>query len=121
MEQEDLLARGRQVGERVRNALLTLQQQCDLVADVRGVGAMVAAEFCINGDPLQPATEVVKNALASAREQGVLAIPAGPTGSIIRFLSPLTISDADLDHALRVICDAVLAAAAATTSTQPQS
>lgn len=112
MEKENLLERGRAVGDRVRQAFLKLQQQCDVVADVRGVGGMIAAEFCYDGDPAQPAGEIVKEALAMARAQGVLAIPAGATGSIIRVLSPLTISDADLDRAMQVLCDAVLVAAA---------
>jgi 4-aminobutyrate aminotransferase-like enzyme len=113
MEREGLLARAEVVGERVRGAFVQLQAKCDLVADVRGIGAMIAAEFCHDRDPDKPATAVVQKALATAREQGVLAIPAGPTASIIRILSPLTIADADLDRALRVLTDAVLAAAAA--------
>jgi 4-aminobutyrate aminotransferase/(S)-3-amino-2-methylpropionate transaminase len=113
MEREGLLARAKVVGERVRGAFVQLQAKCDLVADVRGIGAMIAAEFCHDRDPDKPATAVVQKALATAREQGVLAIPAGPTASIIRILSPLTIADADLDRALRVLTDAVLAAAAA--------
>lgn len=112
MQQENLLERAQIVGERVRKAFLKLQQQCDLLADVRGVGAMIAAEFCFDGDPGKPAGDVVKEALATALAQGVLAIPAGPNGSIIRVLSPLTISDADLDRAMQVLTDAILVAAA---------
>ncbi|MFT7536657.1 MAG: 4-aminobutyrate aminotransferase/(S)-3-amino-2-methylpropionate transaminase [Hyphomicrobiaceae bacterium] len=112
MQQENLLERAQIVGERVRKAFLQLQQQCDLLADVRGVGAMIAAEFCFDGDPGKPAGGVVKEALATALAQGVLAISAGPTGSIIRVLSPLTISDADLDRAMQVLTDAILVAAA---------
>lgn len=112
MQQENLLERAQIVGEKVRKAFLQLQQQCDLLADVRGFGAMIAAEFCFDGDPGKPAGDVVKEALATALAQGVLAIAAGPTGNIIRVLSPLTISDADLDRAMQVLTDAILVAAA---------
>jgi 4-aminobutyrate aminotransferase/(S)-3-amino-2-methylpropionate transaminase len=111
MEREQLLERAMVVGDRVRAAFLALQKRCSLVADVRGLGAMVAAEFCHDGDPTKPAGEVVMAALARARDAGVLAIPAGPNASIIRVLSPLTITDADLDRALQILTDSVLAAA----------
>ncbi len=109
MEEEDLNGRARVVGEKVRQALLDLQGRCPLVADIRGLGAMMAAEFCHDGDLEKPAGDVVGAALARAREQGVLAIPAGPTASIMRLLSPLSISDADLDKALQILSEAVLA------------
>lgn len=111
MEREDLCRRGQAVGDKVRAALLALQQRCDLVADVRGLGAMLAAEFLHDGDLARPATEVVAEALRLCREQGVLCIPAGPTASILRILSPLTIGDADLDRAMTVLSEAVLTAA----------
>jgi len=112
MESEKLLERGRVVGDRIRAAFLALQAKCDLLADVRGLGGMIAAEFCHDGDPSRPAGEVVLRALATARGQGVLAIPAGPTSSIIRILSPLTITDADLDRALEILSESILQAAA---------
>ncbi len=112
MEREELNARACDVGARVREALLALQRECGLVADVRGLGAMVAAEFCHDGDPRRPATAVVQDALRRCREQRVLAIPAGPTASIVRILAPLTIDDRDLDRALQVLTAAVREAAA---------
>ncbi|MCA8947983.1 MAG: aspartate aminotransferase family protein [Planctomycetes bacterium] len=112
MQRDALLERAVEIGRRVRAAFEGLQRRCDLVADVRGLGAMIAAEFCHDGDPEKPATAVVQKALATARERGVLAIPAGPTASIVRILSPLTIGDGELDRALDVLVEAVLAAAA---------
>ncbi|MEZ5367139.1 MAG: hypothetical protein R2748_33575 [Bryobacterales bacterium] len=68
-------------------------------------------EFCFDRDPSKPAGEVVASALAKCRDEGVLALPAGAHGNIVRTLSPLVISDADLDHAIEVIEHSVLSAA----------
>jgi 4-aminobutyrate aminotransferase/(S)-3-amino-2-methylpropionate transaminase len=112
LQKEDLSARARAIGRRIRERFVALQEKCDVVADVRGLGAMIGIEFCHGGDPRRPATEVVAKALARAREQGVLCIPAGPTASIIRILSPLSITDAQLERGLSVLAEAILKGAA---------
>jgi 4-aminobutyrate aminotransferase-like enzyme len=54
---------------------------------------------------------VAAKALALCREKGVLVLPAGAHGNIIRTLSPLVIEDAALMRALDVIDESVLTAA----------
>ena len=112
MEKQNLNARAAEVGDRVRSRFESLQKQCALIGDVRGLGAMIGMEFCYGGDPDKPAGAVVATALAKCRDQGVLALPASAHGNVIRTLSPLTISDADLDRALDAIDRSVLSAAA---------
>lgn len=110
MESENLNARATVIGERVRTRFEALQAKCPLIADVRGLGAMIGMEFCHDGDPGRPAGPVVAAALAACRERGVLVLPAGAHGNIIRVLSPLVIGDDQLDRALTVIEESVLAA-----------
>ncbi|HXV61550.1 MAG TPA: aspartate aminotransferase family protein [Vicinamibacteria bacterium] len=111
MEEKDLNRRARTIGNRVRARFESLKAKCDWVADVRGLGGMVAMELCHERDPARPATELVKRATARCREQGVLVITAGPFGNVIRVLSPLVIEDEDLERGLDVIEQAVLASA----------
>ena len=111
MEQENLNARGAEIGDRVRSRFDELKKKCDVIADVRGLGAMIGMEFCYDGDPNRPAGPVVAAALAKAREQHVLILPASAHGNVIRILSPLTITDDQLARALDVIDASVLAAA----------
>jgi 4-aminobutyrate aminotransferase/(S)-3-amino-2-methylpropionate transaminase len=103
MESENLNARAAEVGERVRARLESLQERCDLVADVRGLGAMIGMELCYGRNSNKPAGTAVAAALALCREKGVLVLPAGTHGNIIRVLSPLVIEDVQLDRALDVI------------------
>ncbi len=116
MESEKLNERAAKLGEKIRGRFASLQRKCDLVADVRGLGAMMAMEFCHAGDPDRPAGEVVAEVLAKCRENGVLVLPAGAHGNIIRVLSPLVIEDSQLDRALDVIEEAVLSVSVAVTA-----
>lgn len=111
IEELGLNARAAKLGELVWARFERLREQSSLVADVRGLGAMVAIELCEDGDPRRPASAAVASVLAACRDEGVLLLPAGPYGNIIRVLAPLVIEEADLDRALDVIERAVLALA----------
>jgi 4-aminobutyrate aminotransferase/(S)-3-amino-2-methylpropionate transaminase len=111
MESENLNARAVAIGDRVRARFQALQKKCDVIGDVRGLGAMIGMELCYGGDPNRPAASVVAAALARCREKRVLVLPAGAHGNIIRVLSPLVIEDAQLDRGLQVIEESILSVA----------
>ncbi len=107
LERRGLLARAQQVGARVRHEFEQLQRECKPVVDVRGIGAMIAMELCTDGDLDRPASRLVADALAAAFERGVIALSSGVHGNVIRVLSPLVISDDELDRGLAILCDEV--------------
>jgi 4-aminobutyrate aminotransferase/(S)-3-amino-2-methylpropionate transaminase len=107
IEELDLNARGTEIGEKVRARFEALKEASDLVADVRGLGAMIGVELCWEGDPGKPAGDAATAITAACRERGVLVLPAGPHGNVLRVLSPLVISDEDLETGLSAIEDAV--------------
>jgi 4-aminobutyrate aminotransferase/(S)-3-amino-2-methylpropionate transaminase len=111
MQERDLNARAGHIGQIVRRRLERLQRACDVVADVRGMGAMLAMELCHGHDPTRPATTITALAAQRCRDQGVLVLTAGPFGNIIRVLTPLVIDDADLECGLDVIEASVVAVA----------
>ena len=81
------------------------------IAQVRGVGAMIAVEFKqADGSPDPDFTPKVQ---ARALERGLLLLSCGVDGNVIRFLFPLTIPDAVMDEALGILADALLGWAAA--------
>jgi 4-aminobutyrate aminotransferase / (S)-3-amino-2-methylpropionate transaminase / 5-aminovalerate transaminase len=108
MEDLDLNARARHIGQLTRERFESLATRSELVADVRGLGAMIGLELCHERDPSQPATDEVAAIIAGCRKRGVLVMPAGRNGNVLRILSPLVISDEDLDRGLSAIEDAVL-------------
>jgi 4-aminobutyrate aminotransferase/(S)-3-amino-2-methylpropionate transaminase len=108
-EDEGLADRAVAIGVRIEAALRALQRRFPRVGDVRGIGAMMGAEFTDDGDPGQPT--IAKRIVAEARARGLLLMSAGAKGDIIRVLVPLVISDDDLTAALSLLtasCEAVL-------------
>ena len=51
IEQENLLEHAQQLGELFRRRLLALQQQCDVIREVRVLGVMIGVELNIDGAP----------------------------------------------------------------------
>jgi len=105
-EQDGLLARAQEIGEIVRERMGALAKADPRVAEVRGLGAMMAVEFV---DPAtgEPDAKLAKDVAASAISQGVITLTCGTYGNIIRFLPPLTIPDELLVEGLDVVAEAV--------------
>lgn len=102
-EKHDLLQRSRDLGQRITASLKGLAQRHSCIAEVRGLGAMVAMEFCKNGDPQQPDSELTKALAAEAARRGLIILTCGTYGNVVRILVPLTASDALLDEGLAII------------------
>ena len=78
--------------------------RCDSVADIRGLGAMMALELEQEG---RPAPELAQRVVEGCRANGVLVILAGTHGNVLRILAPLVIEEAQLERALSVIAEQV--------------
>ncbi len=92
------LARARQVGERIRGHLESIQAECPLVGDVRGIGPMLAMEFVQNRESKVPVpVEFVGRITAETLKRGLITIRAGLYSNCLRFLPPLTLSDAEIE------------------------
>ena len=102
-EKEDLLARSRQLGAYLVANLKALAAQNPCIADVRGLGAMVAIELCKGGDLKQPDADMAKRLCAEATQRGLILLSCGTYGNVIRILVPLTASDAIVDEGLAII------------------
>jgi 4-aminobutyrate aminotransferase/(S)-3-amino-2-methylpropionate transaminase len=80
----------------------------DVIADVRGRGAMMAIELCRPGTTEPDAARTA--AVASyCHRNGVVVLTCGTWGNVFRFLPPLSIGDALLDEAFDVVADAFAA------------
>jgi 4-aminobutyrate aminotransferase/(S)-3-amino-2-methylpropionate transaminase len=108
-EKENLLERSRQLGERMTASLKSMAAKNKCIADVRGLGAMVAIELCKNGDLHQPDADLTKRLCVEATKRGLILLSCGTYGNVIRILVPLTASDAIVDEGLAII-DAALTA-----------
>ena len=102
-EKHNLLQRATDVGARLTSSLQAMAKKHACIAEVRGLGAMVAMEICKNGDPKQPDAELTKAISVEAAKRGLILLTCGTYGNVVRILVPLTASDALLDEGLAVI------------------
>jgi 4-aminobutyrate aminotransferase/(S)-3-amino-2-methylpropionate transaminase len=102
IEREGLVGRSSSIGKTILGFFRALQKSVPLIADVRGLGAMCAIEF-IHPQTKQPATEFVAQLKKACYESGVIILSAGVHGNVIRFLTPLVITDEQLEEGLDII------------------
>lgn len=106
IEEERLPQRAEQLGNRIKECLLALRGRVPQIADVRGLGLMVAVEFN-KIDRQIPDPDFTNAVRLAALEQGLILLTCGAYGNVIRFLPPLTIDDSTFDEALGIL-EAVL-------------
>lgn len=102
IESEQLIDRANRLGQQLRDRLHRLQPELAQIADVRGLGAMIAVEFnhVATG---KPDADFAKRVQAHALQAGLLLLACGVYGNVIRFLCPLTIEDATMNEALDIL------------------
>jgi 4-aminobutyrate aminotransferase/(S)-3-amino-2-methylpropionate transaminase len=97
--EERLAERAEAIGETIRGRMDTWRERFDEVADVRGLGAMLAIAMVRDG---KPDADLATAVAEGAARRGLLLLKAGIYSNCIRVLVPLVISDAELDEALGV-------------------
>ena len=105
-EEEELLERGRRLGQRLQDGLRAIAARCPVIGEVRGLGPMVAIEL-IAGRPQQPDAELTRHLVAEAARRGLILISCGTYANVIRVLVPLTASDALVDEGLKILSDSL--------------
>lgn len=102
IQEEKLCERAEHLGQHLREVLHLAKARNPAIADIRGVGSMIAVEFC---DPQSGAPEKALCAAIQQRamEAGLLLLTCGQHGNVIRFLYPLTIPDAQFQQAMEIL------------------
>jgi 4-aminobutyrate aminotransferase / (S)-3-amino-2-methylpropionate transaminase / 5-aminovalerate transaminase len=95
--EERLADRAAEIGDTIRSRMDSWRERFDSIADVRGLGAMLAIGLEQNGEPAADLATAVADAAA---RRGLLLLKAGIHGNCIRVLVPLVIGDSELDEAL---------------------
>jgi 4-aminobutyrate aminotransferase/(S)-3-amino-2-methylpropionate transaminase len=99
-EEENLVARAAELGETIRGRMEAWRGRFEAVGDVRGLGAMLAIELVRDRETKEPDADSATAVVEAAAQRGVLLLKSGIYGNCIRVLTPLVISDAELDEAL---------------------
>ena len=106
IDEEHLCERANTLGNRLKDRLGTLKAAVPQLAEVRGPGAMIAAEFLAPGTR-EPDAAFAKRVQQRALERGLLLLVCGTHGNVIRFLFPLTIEEPVFSEALGLLEEAL--------------
>jgi 4-aminobutyrate aminotransferase len=100
IKEEKLLTNTAKLGAYLMKKLSELRtQHSELIKDVRGLGLIVGVDFGAS----EPTNKVMNYCLA----HGLLLIPTGASGTVMRFIPPLNVTKVQIDQALRVFAAAL--------------
>jgi 4-aminobutyrate aminotransferase len=102
LAEEKLCERATALGARLRGLLERLAGEIPAIAEVRGLGGMIAVELMKPGTR-EPDPELTRRVQRRALDAGLILLTAGMYNNVIRFLFPLTIEDAVFDAGLRAL------------------
>ena len=95
-----------QIGSILRDRLEGIKATDPRIGDVRGHGAMMAAEF-VNPETGEPDAALTGAVAKACIAEGVIVLTCGTFGNVIRFLPPLSIGDELLNDGLDVVAAAL--------------
>jgi len=102
-EEERLLERYQAVAQKLVAGLQAIQARHPQIAEVRGLGAMVAIELFETDERTRPAAELTAQIVARARDKGLILLSCGTYYNVLRVLVPLTVEDEVLERGLAII------------------
>ncbi|TXL64386.1 4-aminobutyrate--2-oxoglutarate transaminase [Cerasibacillus terrae] len=103
MKDENLLEKSEQIGVKIENVLQELSETHSYVGEIRRLGSMVAVEIVDNRDNKFPNKEKTQKIVSLANDNGLLLLSAGIKGNVIRFLTPLVITDEELARGFSIL------------------
>jgi 4-aminobutyrate aminotransferase / (S)-3-amino-2-methylpropionate transaminase / 5-aminovalerate transaminase len=107
LQEEGLIEHAAELGNWALGELRALQQQHELIGDVRGQGLMLGVELVRDRASKEPAATEAARVRAICREAGVLIGVGGQFGNVLRLQPPLVITQEQLAHAIRTVSEAL--------------
>ncbi len=104
IEQEDLLGRAERLGLRLRALLEPLVHRHPKIAELRGLGPMLALEYQRDG---VPAPDLASAVSAACLRRGLLLLTCGVYKNVSRILVPVTVPDPHLEEGVEILSGAL--------------
>jgi 4-aminobutyrate aminotransferase/(S)-3-amino-2-methylpropionate transaminase len=102
MLKEDYPAKARKIADKCMKTFNEWKEKYEVVGDVRGLGSMMGVEFITDKTTRGYNADIVNKIVDLALQKGLVLENAGTYGNVMRFLSPLCITDAQLDRGLEI-------------------
>lgn len=106
IETEQLNQRSEHIGQVIEDKANHWRTKYPFIGEVRRLGAMAAIEIVEDQTTRTPDKKTAAAIASYGNEHGLLLLTAGINGNIIRFLTPLVITDELLQEGLGIIEDA---------------
>ena len=107
MKDINLNERAVEIGNTVMSRMKKLQEEYSNIGDVRGIGAMIGIEFVKDNDPGKPDSELCDKIVKGCAEDGLILLSAGTFKNVIRILSPLVITNEQLNQGLDILVNQI--------------
>ncbi len=107
IEQHRLVERAAELGDRAMMRLRDMQQRISAIGDVRGLGLLLGVELVRDRQTKQRASDEADAIMYRALDRGLSFKLT--MGNIITLAPPLTITDEELDGALRILEECIVA------------
>ena len=108
IEGEDMPAKARAIGARFKGHLGALAQRHEQIGDVRGRGLLLGIELVEDRHSRRPAQALGQAVYRYCFERGLI-FSQRRQGSVLRFVPPMSTTDAQLDRAAELLGDAFAA------------
>jgi 4-aminobutyrate aminotransferase/(S)-3-amino-2-methylpropionate transaminase len=103
MERDHLAERSAEIGRVVKERFCAWKERYHVIGDVRGLGGMIGLEFVKDQKSKEPNAPFVAQLIQETVHRGLMIENAGTHGNVIRFLAPLTMTDAQLSAGLDIL------------------
>ncbi len=101
--EDGLLEQAENLGKKLLPRLLSLQENHEIIGEVRGKGPMLALELVRDRETKEPATDDTKKLVRLCYEKGLILLSCGNFGNVIRTLMPFVITDEELEKGLGIL------------------
>lgn len=101
--EDGLLEQAENLGKKLLPRLLSLQENHEIIGEVRGKGPMLALELVRDRETKEPATDEAKKLVRLCYEKGLILLSCGNFGNVIRTLMPFVITDEELEKGLGIL------------------
>ncbi len=102
----ELVERAAVVGEEVMKRLRTASETIPIIGEVRGRGLMIGIELVKDKETREPADgEMMMNVVMGLLSKGIIMVPCGRNGNVLRLMPSLTITRDYMNKAVDILLD----------------
>jgi 2,2-dialkylglycine decarboxylase (pyruvate) len=107
--EEDMPGKAAAIERRIKAAFTAMQDEIELIGDIRGRGVLLGVELVTDREKKTPANAAARMVADACLANGLIFQLRGVRGAsnVIRLVPPMTTSEAEVDRAMSILYDAL--------------